>query len=360
MAARPPTSAAGSPAGSRSASPRRCAPSSKPPRPVADAAPAFTIREIRAGRVRGARRGDGAGLRRRPGRRRRLPPATPERGAPSAAASPSSSPSMPTGACSVASPTCPARGAVRRSRSAATRPGSGCSPSIPSAGGRGIGRALARGLHRPGASRWPERRRDPAPGRRGRSPTGSTSRSGSSATRSRDIGIRPGSLAVVVRPRPSTRARVTSEARSSRDLRGDGRPAAAGTRPGLEVLLTQRPSSMAFAADMHVFPGGRVDPGDCGPALVERSATDPADAAAALGGDLEPSVALAAMSPRSASCSRRPASSSPRLATARSRRVRLAGAVRAAWAATRPSPEIAAATSTCGCGPTCCRRSRAG
>jgi glyoxylase-like metal-dependent hydrolase (beta-lactamase superfamily II)/8-oxo-dGTP pyrophosphatase MutT (NUDIX family) len=28
---------------------------------------------------------------------------------------------------------------------------------------------------------------------------------------------------------------------------------------GLEVLLTHRPSTMAFAADMHVFPGGRVD-----------------------------------------------------------------------------------------------------
>lgn len=31
---------------------------------------------------------------------------------------------------------------------------------------------------------------------------------------------------------------------------------------GLEVLLTQRPATMAFAADVHVFPGGAVDPGD--------------------------------------------------------------------------------------------------
>jgi 8-oxo-dGTP pyrophosphatase MutT (NUDIX family) len=31
---------------------------------------------------------------------------------------------------------------------------------------------------------------------------------------------------------------------------------------GAEVLLTRRPSSMAFAADMHVFPGGAVDPAD--------------------------------------------------------------------------------------------------
>ena len=31
---------------------------------------------------------------------------------------------------------------------------------------------------------------------------------------------------------------------------------------GLEVLLTHRPTTMAFAADMHVFPGGAVDAGD--------------------------------------------------------------------------------------------------
>ena len=49
---------------------------------------------------------------------------------------------------------------------------------------------------------------------------------------------------------------------------------------------------MAFAADIHVFPGGRLDPGDSEPELVERAATDPAEAAAALGGDLEPSVAI--------------------------------------------------------------------
>ena len=34
-----------------------------------------------------------------------------------------------------------------------------------------------------------------------------------------------------------------------------------GTR-GLEILLTRRPESMAFAAGMHVFPGGRVDERD--------------------------------------------------------------------------------------------------
>lgn len=63
-------------------------------------------------------------------------------------------------------------------------------------------------------------------------------------------------------------------------------------RGGLEVLLTRRPSSMAFAADMHVFPGGRLDAGDLDPALVERTTTDPAGAALALGGDLEPSLAV--------------------------------------------------------------------
>jgi glyoxylase-like metal-dependent hydrolase (beta-lactamase superfamily II)/8-oxo-dGTP pyrophosphatase MutT (NUDIX family) len=62
--------------------------------------------------------------------------------------------------------------------------------------------------------------------------------------------------------------------------------------PGLEVLLTRRPSSMAFAADMHVFPGGRVDPGDTERGPIDRSVVSPGDAAVALGGDLEPVVAI--------------------------------------------------------------------
>jgi len=37
---------------------------------------------------------------------------------------------------------------------------------------------------------------------------------------------------------------------------------------GLEVLLTRRPPSMAFAPDMFVFPGGRVDDADAEPALL--------------------------------------------------------------------------------------------
>ncbi len=63
---------------------------------------------------------------------------------------------------------------------------------------------------------------------------------------------------------------------------------------GLEVLLTHRPSSMAFAPDMHVFPGGRVDAADADPRLVARSAITPDDAATAFGGDLPPTEAIAA------------------------------------------------------------------
>jgi len=65
-------------------------------------------------------------------------------------------------------------------------------------------------------------------------------------------------------------------------------------RAGLEVLLTKRPASMAFAPDMHVFPGGRVDPGDADPTVQARSVRGLAAAAEALGGDLDPTRALAA------------------------------------------------------------------
>jgi glyoxylase-like metal-dependent hydrolase (beta-lactamase superfamily II)/8-oxo-dGTP pyrophosphatase MutT (NUDIX family) len=49
---------------------------------------------------------------------------------------------------------------------------------------------------------------------------------------------------------------------------------------------------MAFAADMHVFPGGRLDAGDSDVGLVVRSALDAHAAAMELGGDLEPAVAV--------------------------------------------------------------------
>ena len=87
----------------------------------------------------------------------------------------------------------------------------------------------------------------------------------------------PGSFEAAVEPSPR---------RPSSSLR----PGSAG----LEVLLTRRPSSMAFAAGMHVFPGGRVDPADADPDLAVRSVLTAADAATSLGGDLAPAAALAA------------------------------------------------------------------
>ena len=65
-------------------------------------------------------------------------------------------------------------------------------------------------------------------------------------------------------------------------------------RRGPEVLLTLRPASMAFAPDMHVFPGGRVDAADADPEILARSVISPDEAARALGGDLDPATALAA------------------------------------------------------------------
>ena len=63
---------------------------------------------------------------------------------------------------------------------------------------------------------------------------------------------------------------------------------------GLEVLLTHRPASMAFAPDVHVFPGGRVDAADTDPSVLARSVVSPEEASEALGGDLSPTDLLAA------------------------------------------------------------------
>jgi glyoxylase-like metal-dependent hydrolase (beta-lactamase superfamily II)/8-oxo-dGTP pyrophosphatase MutT (NUDIX family) len=63
---------------------------------------------------------------------------------------------------------------------------------------------------------------------------------------------------------------------------------------GLQALLTHRPTSMAFAPDVHVFPGGRVDDADSDPRLLTRSIVAGDEAAAALGGDVSPTEALAA------------------------------------------------------------------
>jgi glyoxylase-like metal-dependent hydrolase (beta-lactamase superfamily II)/8-oxo-dGTP pyrophosphatase MutT (NUDIX family) len=63
---------------------------------------------------------------------------------------------------------------------------------------------------------------------------------------------------------------------------------------GFEALLTHRPTSMAFAPDVHVFPGGRVDEADLDAALQARSVVLPDAAAVALGGDLPQVDALGA------------------------------------------------------------------
>jgi 8-oxo-dGTP pyrophosphatase MutT (NUDIX family) len=62
---------------------------------------------------------------------------------------------------------------------------------------------------------------------------------------------------------------------------------------GPEILLTQRPTSMAFAAGMHVFPGGAVDAADADPRLASWSARGPADAATAMGDNVSPAEAMA-------------------------------------------------------------------
>ncbi|MCJ7709674.1 MAG: MBL fold metallo-hydrolase [Chloroflexi bacterium] len=63
--------------------------------------------------------------------------------------------------------------------------------------------------------------------------------------------------------------------------------------PGVEVLLTHRPATMAFGPGLHVFPGGAVDPEDSDPALLARSALDAAACAASWAGDLAPKTAIA-------------------------------------------------------------------
>ena len=62
---------------------------------------------------------------------------------------------------------------------------------------------------------------------------------------------------------------------------------------GPEVLLTERPMTMAFAAGIHVFPGGRVDATDADPRLANRSSRSAADAARALGDNIPAAPALA-------------------------------------------------------------------
>ena len=104
-------------------------------------------------------------------------------------------------------------------------------------------------------------------------------------------------------PRPGSGPTRTS--RSSRSGPPYDGPVPAQPRPaatvvllrpgddGMEVLLTRRPAAMAFAADVFVFPGGRVDPGDADPRLAGRLDLDGAGAVDALGGGLDGEAALA-------------------------------------------------------------------
>ena len=64
-------------------------------------------------------------------------------------------------------------------------------------------------------------------------------------------------------------------------------------RDGADILLTQRPSTMAFAAGAHVFPGGRVDEDDEDPRLAGRSIRSASEAARLLGDNRSPAEALA-------------------------------------------------------------------
>lgn len=69
------------------------------------------------------------------------------------------------------------------------------------------------------------------------------------------------------------------------------RPAARGR--GLEVLLVERPATMAFAGGLHAFPGGAIDPGDRDAELADASALTAEELARGFGGDLAPEEALA-------------------------------------------------------------------
>jgi glyoxylase-like metal-dependent hydrolase (beta-lactamase superfamily II)/8-oxo-dGTP pyrophosphatase MutT (NUDIX family) len=63
--------------------------------------------------------------------------------------------------------------------------------------------------------------------------------------------------------------------------------------PGIEVLLVERPATMAFAPGLHAFPGGAIDEGDRDPELAESSTWQPDELARAFGHELDPAEALA-------------------------------------------------------------------
>lgn len=60
------------------------------------------------------------------------------------------------------------------------------------------------------------------------------------------------------------------------------RPGPSSPSNGPEVLLTLRPEAMAFGAGLHVFPGGRIEPGDGQPQALARARSGDAARVAAL------------------------------------------------------------------------------
>ncbi len=156
-----------------------------------------------------------------------------------------------------------------RSSQRGTRRASGCSGWRSRSRAAAIGRRARRGVPRrsPGGS-----------GERAvaiatvlvddRTRTGSTSASASGARRSATSSPLPGvRLLAFLRPL-RLRCRDGGAVRIRPGATCAVRPAATVVvmRPGpdgAEVLLTQRPATMAFGPGLHVFPGGAVDPGDC-------------------------------------------------------------------------------------------------
>lgn len=70
-------------------------------------------------------------------------------------------------------------------------------------------------------------------------------------------------------------------------------PIRENNRGNIEIYLTRRQKSLAFLGGFFVFPGGKVDEGDCCPELAKRCAgMDPGKASKVLGGGVAPALAL--------------------------------------------------------------------
>jgi 8-oxo-dGTP pyrophosphatase MutT (NUDIX family) len=108
----------------------------------------------------------------------------------------------------------------------------------------------------------------------------------------------------VDRDRPLTGALAQAALRFARDGGTPARPRPASTvillrdaEPGPQVYLLRRTASMAFAAGMSVFPGGRVDPEDAAVADAWAGPA-PAEFAARMGCSAEVAVAFVAAAVR--------------------------------------------------------------